>query len=176
MSNTQEFVVVNVIGGIAVLCSYVLGLLLYPGVRESLWGGVTGDWRPIFTISMLFSAIGYLAFCYFVGFKSNGESSPLVENSALSILCALFLIASTVWMPSTIAYINTNQVLWWNLVVGSLWVTALSLVGLVFLVIGAKVEAPTLHKYLTIAGVTYIAFHCLILDAVIWAVKFPRLH
>ena len=90
MSNTQEYVVVNVIGGIAVLCSYALGLLLYPGAPESLWGGVTGEWRHIFTVSVLFSAIGYLAFCYFVVFKSNGESLPLAENSALSIFCALF--------------------------------------------------------------------------------------
>ena len=62
MSTTQIFVLINLIGGIAVLGSYVSGLWYFPELKKPLWGGVPGFLRIFFTMSMVGAAVGYLAF------------------------------------------------------------------------------------------------------------------
>ena len=52
---------INVIGGIAVIGSYILGLRGDSGT-DVLWGGVPDSIRPVYTVSMVLSAIGYFAF------------------------------------------------------------------------------------------------------------------
>ena len=54
--------VINVLGGIAVIGSYVLGLNAQSGGANVLWGGVPVGIRPVYTVSMIISAIGYFAF------------------------------------------------------------------------------------------------------------------
>ena len=181
MSNTQVFVLVNVLGGVAVLGSYALGLLLYPETRMSLWGGIQGNWQTIFTVSMLPAAIGYLFFFYVMVFRSGTEA--FTQTSVLgvytpSILCAAFLISATVWMPSTIAYLNTQQTGWRALSVASLWITALSLIALLLVMISVKTGPAfvTTYKYIAVAGLSYIVFHCLVLDAIVWIARFPKPH
>ena len=57
MSTTQVFLLINLTGGIAVLGSYFVGLRSSPDLAESLWGGVTGNLRIYFTLSMLLAAL-----------------------------------------------------------------------------------------------------------------------
>ena len=54
MTNTSIFFLVNLVGGLAVLGSYCVGLYLYPDQRTALWGGVVGNWKTLFTTSMFF--------------------------------------------------------------------------------------------------------------------------
>ena len=53
VSSSYIFGLINIIGGIAVLGSYVYGIMAFPELRQSLWGGIDGRWRIIFTLSML---------------------------------------------------------------------------------------------------------------------------
>jgi hypothetical protein len=115
MSNTPVFVLVNVIGGATVLVSYALGLLLYPETKMSLWGGIQGCWQTIFIVAMLPAAIGYLLFFYVMIFRSGVDT--FTQTSVLgahtpNILYVIFLVSATVWMPSTITYLNTQQSGW----------------------------------------------------------------
>ena len=176
MSGTQVFVLVNILGGISVLSSYAICIALYPESRAALWGGVEGSWKTIFTVSMLPASIGYIAFCFSVISKYADVFSDFLGTYTLGIICAFFLISATFWMPATIAYIKTQQPLWWFVTVSSLWITALSLVSLtvvVFYIYIAK-DASLFHKYLVLTGLTYITLHCLVLDGIIWVSKFPK--
>ena len=182
MSVTTVFLIVNVIGGTTVLGSYWLGIYYYIYQPESLWGGVNGSLRTFFTISMQPAALGYLAFFYFMVFKSGidafASSSLLGQQTqhAPSIICALFLTASTIWMPATISYVNSQEWSWWIAAVLSLWTTGFALVGLSNMFYVNTVESISWARNLALIGLLYITFHCVVLDAIIWVLKFPRLH
>lgn len=182
MSATTIFLIVNIIGGTAVLGSYWLGIYYYISEPESLWGGVNGSLRTFFTISMLPATLGYLAFFYFMVFKSGiatfAGSSLFGQQTqhAPSVICALFLIASTIWMPATISYVNSQEWSWWMTAVLSLWATGFALVGLSNMFYVNTSESVGWARNLALIGLFYITFHCVVLDAIIWVLKFPKLH
>ena len=180
LSNIQIFALVNVIGGVMVVGGYAIFLYLFPAQRESLWGGIEGGWRVVFTVSMLLAAGGYITFFYLIVSKlgvpsfAAGIPSFLTGPNTMIFLCALFLAGASVWMPSTIAFIRSHDTFWWIVAAGSLWVTALSLILMIVNLYGAEVTGSLIHKYLALAGLIYIWFHCLVLDAIVWIAKFPH--
>ena len=179
MSNSQIFLFVNLIGGITVISSYIFSIALSPDHREAFWGGIDGNLRRFFTVSMIPAAVGYLIFAYFMISKSDVlgfNQSNLISGYMPIILSAVFLIASTVWMPTLSLYLDSNQPIWWNISISSLWVTAIALIALTVFN-GAKYATdPTTQGLLTTIGLIYITFHCAVLDAIIWVHKFPTVH
>ena len=61
--------VINIVGGVAVIGSYIFGLNAQSEGANVLWGGVPVGIRPVYTVSMVLSAIGFFAFLYFIFFK-----------------------------------------------------------------------------------------------------------
>ena len=161
MSNVSLFTSVNVLGAILVLGGYVITLMIFPEYRTALWGGVKGTTQSLFTISMLLAAAGYLVFIFAVLLKSNPNSANTEAFRLITCLSLIFLLASAIWMPATVA-------------VSSLWITAAALISLVvlFLISDIGIESSKL-KTASIIGLIYITFHCLVLDAIIWVFKFP---
>lgn len=47
MRRETRFLIINVVGGAAVLGSYVWGLLSYTDLRDTMWGGVSEAWRGV---------------------------------------------------------------------------------------------------------------------------------
>jgi hypothetical protein len=178
--STQQilFLTINLIGGLAVLGSYVIGLGMFPEYREALWGEVRGNLRTGIIISMLFAALGYLAFCYVALFQNGLEDftkSDWLNSYTFSILVAIFLISATFWMPSAIAYLNFSNTYWLVICIASLWVTAISLAALVGIVITSDVEIiGSVSHYVAIIGIGLITFHCLVFDAIIWSIMFTK--
>ena len=176
MSGTITFLIINVVGGISVLGGYLVCLYVFPDQREALWGGVQNRWQSVFTVSMLMATAGYLLFSYGILFKSSPEefSSRLLNNShAISVLCMTFFISAAIWMPATIAYLKTGNSIWWTISVTSLWITAISLLATTLIVIVYPLAIPSIvYRGLTIAGISYITFHCLVFDAIIWVARF----
>ena len=66
MSQTNIFVFINIFGGVAVLGSYIVCLMMFPEQREPLWGGVVGTTRNVVVTFMLFAAAGYLTFFIYI--------------------------------------------------------------------------------------------------------------
>ena len=179
MSTKIILALVNVFGGVAVLGSYAWCLANYPEHRDALWGGIQGSLRGTFTISMFLAAAGYLAFCYvnlFVGeTMAFGQDSLIMGFNPIVILTVVFLSSSTLWMPSLIAYMRSGESAWWILCVTSLWITALSLsvmTGVAALSVAHGISQAS--KYAALAGLAYITFHSLFLDAIIWVTLFKK--
>ena len=174
MSNVSIFNLVNIVGAIFVLGGYAVALVMFPDYRSSLWGGVKGVTKNLFTASMLLAAAGYLVFFFVVLLKSNPNAANGDSVRLLTVLCLIFLFASAIWMPATIAYIDKHQLFLWVLAVSSLWITTAALISLtvMFTVSDIGIESNQL-KMLSIVGLIYITFHCLVLDAIIWVYKFP---
>ena len=174
MTNTSIFFLVNLVGGIAVLGSYCAGLYLYPDQRTVLWGGVVGNWKTLFTASMFFAAAGYLVFCYTMTISDGANESSFLGKYTFTILAAAFLFSASVWMPATLQYLDTKNEIWWIVSVTSLWITAASLtcMGLAF----HFTEFPNENLFqnsVTLIGIIWVTFHCLVFDAIIWVAKFP---
>ena len=176
MSTRIIFALVNVFGGAAVLGSYAWCLANYPEHRDALWGGIQGSLRSAFTISMFLAAAGYLTFCYVNLFKGEAMAfgrDSLMGTNTVVIATFVFLASATIWMPSSIAYIRSGASAWWVLCVVSLWVTALSLCVMTGVTaLSAAHIIPQTSKYAAVAGLAYITFHCLFLDAITWVKLF----
>ena len=81
---------INLVGGAAVIGSYVQELSRHPGSGSSLWGGVPEAIRPLYTISMLLAAAGYFAFTSFILLRARpgGDfKSPTASALASSMGC-----------------------------------------------------------------------------------------
>ncbi len=57
---------INILGGILVIGSYIYGLNAQSAGAAVLWGGVPQNIQPIYAVSMIISAIGYFAFIYYL--------------------------------------------------------------------------------------------------------------
>ena len=114
MSSQNIFILVNIIGGISVLGTYVLGITLFPEHRDDLWGGVQGKLRPVFIFSMILAAARYLTFAY-VSIFQEGISSDRIGVSdrpfLIVLISGIFLFSASLWMPTLLAY---NKVLQWR--------------------------------------------------------------
>ncbi len=167
------------IGGIAVLSSYALCIILFPETREVLWGGISGTVRSFFVISMLIAATGYLSYLAITFLNPDlGQfrETLFLGSHSISILSLLFLISATLWMPTSVIYSKNPSFLMWLIVVFALWITALSIIAILAITLSSTFESKLSLKIISCIGLFYISFHCLILDGIIWVAKFPKLH
>ena len=178
MSPQISFFIVNVIGGIAVLGSYAMGIGFFPEYRDDLWGGVQGRWKTALTVSMLLAATGYITFCYFALTRDSGYffgSGVFLGEYFVPVITAVFLLTAALWMPATITYMHTNDQIWWFITVGLLWATAVSLVILTATVsLSESASISYIEKMVSMAGLLLITAHCLFMDAVTWVQLFHR--
>jgi hypothetical protein len=174
---TQQIVliVINVIGGAAVIGSYIFGLSAQQGGANALWGGIPANVRQVYFISMILSALGYFAFLYFTLFRVAPDKVSIAGIFGFGLFYAIFLvilIPSAFWMPLTNMYIANP--------VPGLWIgirTVLALVGLgsialVWALLSIKTAMPGVAYWLAVAGSSYFAFHTAVLDAILWPALF----
>ena len=91
---TQQIIllVINIIGGIAVIGSYIFGIRAQSGGANALWGGVPANIRPVYGISMVLSALGYFAFLYFILFELGPDDVLIGGRFGFSLFYTIFLI------------------------------------------------------------------------------------
>jgi hypothetical protein len=162
------FIVLNLVGGIAVLASYALWLANPSREGEALWGSITGHGRTLYTVSMLAAAAGYFGFAVYV----LGQGGRSLSWSLVLALFALMLFPSALWMPLAFEYLAApHPALWWAMR------STLALVGvasLVLLVVLVRVESGGTAHALAVAGALAFTFQTLVLDALVWPMYFPR--
>ena len=108
----------NALGGMAVLGSYVWGLV-QPEVAAGLWGGVPVSLRPIYTVNMFLAAAGYFLFTHTILFRLEPDSTRIAGRFGFGIfhgLYALVLIPSALWLPLTAGMlVSPTTALWWTI-------------------------------------------------------------
>jgi len=167
--------IINVIGGAAVIGSYLFGLRGQSGGANVLWGGVPDGIRPLYTISMIISALGYFAFLYYIFFQLEPRQISIAGVPGFTIFYVIFsviLIASAFWMPLTNMYVaNPSTGIWFGVRI-VLAIVGLASIGLLMVLLTLQGKVPGIAYWLAVAGSGYFAFHTAILDAVIWAALF----
>jgi hypothetical protein len=165
---TQQIIllIINILGGAAVMLSYVYGLRGQAGGANVLWGNVPGGIRPVYTVSMVLSALGYFAFIYYILFRIDPPNSHINYYLFFAIFLVI-LVASAFWMPLTNMFVSQ----------GGTGLCVLALVGLgsialVWALLALRPETRGTAYWLAVAGAGYFAFHTTVLDAITWAALF----
>jgi hypothetical protein len=174
---TQHIIllIINIIGGAAVIGSYIFGLSAQSGGANILWGGVPSNIRPVYTVSMILSALGYFAFLYYIFFRLDPAQTSIAGISGFTLFYVIFLlilIPSALWMPLTNIYVGNSSTGIWIWVRTVLALVGLASIALVLALITLQGKVPGASYWLAVIGSGYFAFHTAILDAVIWAALF----
>lgn len=171
---TQQIIllVINIVGGAAVILSYVFGLNAQAGGTNVLWGGVPASIRPLYTVSMILSALGFFAFFYFILFRLVPSEVLIGGRFGFSLFYAIFLgilIPSVFWMPLTNVYVGNPSVGVWAGVRIVLALVGIASIALVWALLTLQPKVPGISYWLAVVGSAYFAFHTAVLDAIVWA-------
>jgi hypothetical protein len=167
--------IINILGGAAVIGSYVLGLKGQSGGVNVLWGAVPNSLRPVYTVSMILSALGFFAFIYFILFRLVPGEVLIGGRFGFSLFYAIFLVilvASAFWMPLTNAYVSNPSTGMWIGIRTVLALVGLGSIALMLALLTLQTKVPGISYWLAVAGSGYFAFHTAILDAIVWATLF----
>ena len=167
--------IINILGGAAVIGSYVLGLKGQSGGANVLWGAVPNSLRPVYTVSMILSALGFFAFIYFILFRLVPGEVLIGGRFGFSLFYAIFLVilvASAFWMPLTNAYVGNPSTGMWIGIRTVLALVGLGSIALMLALLTLQTKVPGISYWLAVAGSAYFAFHTAILDAIVWAALF----
>jgi hypothetical protein len=174
---TQQIIllVINVVGGTAVIASYIFGLNAQAGGANVLWGSVPAGIRPLYGISMILAALGYFAFLYYIFFRLDPAQTSISGVSGFTLFHVIFLlilIPSAFWMPLTSSYVANPSMGLWIGIRAVLAIVGLASIALVWALLSLQTKVPAIAYWLAVGGSVYFAFHTAILDAVVWAALF----
>jgi hypothetical protein len=175
-SSKMFLLLINLIGGVAVLASYAIGIMTHPETRGALWGDVPQALMPYYTISMFSAAAGYLAFTYFIMFCLNPAEVTVVDSFSYDLflwLYALILVPSALWMPLTFIMIGHPALLTWLGVRFVLGITGIASLLLLAVLILVQPAAPVWAHRIAVIGCAAFCVQTAILDALVWTAYFP---
>lgn len=166
---------INLIGGTAVLGSYIWGFQARPEAADLLWGGVPESLRPAYTAGMFLAATGYFLFSYFILFRLNAAETRIAGRwgyGTFNLLYALILVPSALWLPLTfLAVDQASPALVW-LVRLDLALVALASIGLLFSLLWLQPRQPRWAHRLAMLGALGFCFQTVLLDAIVWGANF----
>lgn len=169
-------VAVNVVGGTAVLGSYVLGLAGHPESRGALWGGVPEAMLPAYTTNMFLAAAGYLALAWHIVFVLMRHGARVAGRDVGQVALPLFLavlVPSALWLPLTFDMIAApSAALWWT-IRGVLALVAIGSLGLWAVAAFARPVGSTKTRLGAVIGGAFFCLQTVVLDAIVWTALYP---
>lgn len=167
----------NLIAGPAVLVSYVLSANAYPSATVAkLWGEVPDAVRPYYTSWMFVAATGYFLFTYFLLFRVDADRVRIAGRwgfGLFNLLYLLILVPSAIWMPLTLAHIESPAPVTWALIVAGLWTTGLASLALIASLAALQPREPVTAWKLAVVGSVFFAGQTFLLDSCVWPALFP---
>ena len=176
MSQRALFVLINVVGGIAVLGSYAWGIATHPGTSGQVWGGVPESLKPMYTLSMLLAAVGYFPFTSYVLFRLDPERVRIAGRFGFEtflLLYTLVLAPSALWMPLTFAMLEAPGNLLWVAIRIVLFAVALGSAGILAALLLSRPRPTGVHFALAVVGGVAFCIQTVLLDAFVWPAFFP---
>jgi hypothetical protein len=171
MQAKSRLIAVFLIGGLAVLGSYLWGVLARPDAGQILWGGVPENMRPYYTVNMLLAAAGYFPFTFYILFRLDPRTTRLAGKFSYNLftwLYAAILIPSALWLPLVYISVEQSSQAW-------LWVVRLALVvvgaaslGLLIALLKVRPQKAGLVYWLAMVGSIFFSIQTVILDAIVW--------
>ena len=170
-----RLIILNAIGGIAVLATYAL-TFSRPDAGEILWGGVPEAWRPLYTNNMFLAAAGYFPFTWLLVFGSDPARVRFLGRfgyGVLAVFYALVLFPSAAWLPLTFAFADSGSMLLWWAVRIDLALVAVGALGILGAVVTVDPPPNRALQVLAVVGGLAFCLQTVVLDAAIWPVYYP---
>jgi hypothetical protein len=170
------FLVINALGGFAVIASYVAGLVSHPNTEQLLWGRITPSLKSLYLVSMPLAAVSYLLFLYFIVFHLDAKTVMIWGFDGFLVLDLIFmaiLFFSAFWMPLTYKLIETQSSGWWFSIRLVLFAVGLASLALLCSLLLINQKEPAWSYWLAVAGAAVFFIQTGILDAFIWPALFP---
>lgn len=171
------FLVINLVGGLAVIGSYVYGIMTHPGMVDSLWGKIPPEIKSFNYVIMPLAVIGYLLFTYFILFQIDAKRLLIAGTfgfEAINIIYFLILLPSAFWMSLTFGVIDNPVTGPWWAVRTVLFIVGAASLALVAALLASNIREPAWAFWLAVAGSILFFVQTGINDAFIWAHYFPH--
>ena len=111
---TRNLIWIVLIGGFAVVGSYVLGVLARPEAARALWGGVPEGIQSIISVNMFLGAAGFFLFTYFIVFKLDPGKVRIADRYGYRLFILIYaaiLFPSALWLPLTFLAVDQASVI-----------------------------------------------------------------
>jgi hypothetical protein len=170
------FLVINALGGVAVIASYAAGLITHPNTEQLLWGRITPALKSVYLVSMPLAAAGYLLFLYFIVFHLDAKTVQVWGFDGFLVLDIIFmaiLVFSAFWMPLTYKLIETQSSGWWVSIRLVLFAVGLASLALLCALLVINQKEPAWSYRLAVAGAAVFFIQTGIMDAFVWPALFP---
>ena len=167
--------IINLLGGAAVLGSYAYGIRTHANAMDILWGGVPASIRPFYTPGMVLAAAGYFAFIYFILFRLNPAATRVGDRFGFGTFNALFaaiLIPSALWMPLTFAAVAVASVALLWIVRLALAAVGLASLSLLVALLNVEPRQPPWAYWLAVIGCVAFCLQTAVLDMIVWSAYF----
>ena len=168
-------IIINVIGGLAVLGSYALGILNHADAGSVLWGGVPEALRPLYTVGMLAAALGYFAFTGYLLLAVDAQEARVGERFGFGVFNGLYigiLVPSALWMPLTFMMVEQPSTWLWLIIRAVLTIVGLSSLGLLTALLFLRPRQRGWAYWFAVAGTVGFCFQTAVLDALDWTAYF----
>jgi hypothetical protein len=165
---------INLIGGIAVLGSYAWGLTSHPGSGNELWGRVPQWLRLLSTADMFLAALGYLTFTAFLLVLDLETTQINLQAGfkAFNVLYSAILVPSALWMPLTYSYLAYPNSLIWLMDRLVLFIVGFASLGMLSALLNIKPRRPAWFFWLAFTGAIFLVIQTALLDALVWTTFF----
>jgi len=174
-SDQKQLLGINIVGGLAVLGSYALGIALHPGEGEALWGRLDDRFRDVYTVSMVAAAAGYFGFAPYLLFRVEPARFVFaggLRYPTLRWIFLLVLIPSAAWMPLTFVYLQDPSTALWLLIRAVLVLVGLGSLSLIGALLTTTPAARRRGHTIAVIGSLLFTWQTAVLDALIWPIQF----
>jgi hypothetical protein len=164
------------LGGTAVLASYLYILRFDKATQSALWGDVPASLLPPYLVSMALAAAGYFAFTGFLLFRVDPGQVQSAGRFGYGLFHGLYLVIlapSALWLPLTAAMVQQPGELLWLLIRLVLALAGLASVGLLLALLFLRPRRPAGAYWLAVAGSVAFCFQTAVLDLFVWTAFFP---
>ena len=158
----------NIILGLLLLASYYYFASENKDIVNKLWGNIKGIRRYFTIVSIIITAILYLFTFYYIGFKSDKLDQNIIKNIVL--YQAMLILASMLWMPLSIKYLNNKEELTKVAIILILFVVAMCALAIFYKIF--KLNDTGKFKNLALLGAGVLFLHTFLLDFLNWNYNF----
>ena len=175
MRARRWLIAVILIGGLAVLGSYLWGVLARPDAGQTLWGGVPRSIRPFYTVNMLLAAAGYFPFTFYILFRLDPGTTRVAGRfgyGLFSWLYAAILLPSALWLPLVYVAIEQSSQAWLWVVRAALILVGAASLGILTALLKTRPQRAGIAYRLAVVGSVFFCIQTAVLDAAVWGVFF----
>ena len=166
----RSLILLILIGGAAVLGSYLLAFAYEPAIRSGLWGGIPDSLQTLYTVNMLLAATGFFPVTYLLGFKT--PLGQFADHTGLSfesmiVAYAAILMGSALWLPLTAFYIGDPSTLLWIAIRIDLFIVGAGATVLGYMLLRRATRGPAL-AWGAVLMFFFFWLQTMVLDAIVW--------